>query len=176
MPLVVLAAALALGGAIGAVSQFVLPKELWVWEMPDLAHRFLAIVAGLLGALVFVAPRDVGDLWPWGALDPWKTLDHRLVASMLCSRSPAAPASPCAAATRMRRRCCSRWVVAYCAVAVAGLALHAADTPRLAGEDTVYIVVLAIVGLLAAAMLARGVSARASAPAAPAPPPSPAAR
>ena len=135
----------------------------------------LAIAAGLLGALVFVAPRDVGALWPWGALDPWKTLDHRLVASMLLTIAGGA-------ALALRRRDAPAtalllaMVIAYCAVAVAGLALHAADAPALAGEDTVYIVILAIVGLLAAALLARGVSARASAPAAPAPPPSPAAR
>lgn len=33
------------GGLIGGVSNFLLQKDLWVWVMPDLAHRFLAAAA-----------------------------------------------------------------------------------------------------------------------------------
>ena len=249
-PLLILAAALALGGAIGAVSQFVLVKNLWVWEMPDLAHRFLAaaasayvvggaivllrrrreeaellaatvliygyplvaailidadvvdwgrpiawafvgivtpavlvgtaallrsrtapnptqdgptkallvalaLAAATLGVLVFLAPRDVNALWPWGELPAWKVLDHRLVASMLLTVAGGA----LLALLRGSAQLLLAMVVAYCAVAAAGLALHAADTPALQSEDTVYIVVLVLTGLAAAA-----VSARASAP------------
>ncbi|MEA2190267.1 MAG: hypothetical protein QOI73_388 [Solirubrobacteraceae bacterium] len=245
-PLLALAAALTLGGAIGAVSQFVLFKDLWVWEMPDLAHRFLAAAAGayvvggaivllrrrrrdaellaatvliygyplvaailldadvvdwskpiawtfvvvvtpavivgtiyllrertapeptrdgpargllaalalgagILGVLVYAAPRDVGDLWPWGALDAWKIADHRLIASMLLTVAGGA----LLALLRGSARLLLAMVVAYCAAAAAGLALHAADTPALQGEDTVYIAVLAVVGLLSLALSAR---------------------
>ena len=63
MPLVILAAALALGGAIGAVSQFVLLKGLWVWEMPDLAHRFLAAAASayVVGGAIVLARRRAAE-------------------------------------------------------------------------------------------------------------------
>ena len=33
------------GGFIGGVANFLLHKDLWVWVMPDLAHRFLAAAA-----------------------------------------------------------------------------------------------------------------------------------
>lgn len=253
-PLLVLAAALALGGAIGAVSQFLLVKGLWIWDMPDLAHRFLAAAAAayaaggvlvlarrgradaellaatvlfygyplvavilidadivdwgrpiawafivvvtpavlvgtlhllragrepahapgagpapaltralllflggagaVLGVLVFAAPQDVGALWPWGELSAWRTADHRLVASMLLTIAGAA-------ALALRRndpratRLFLAMVIAYCAVAVAGLALHAADTPGFGDRDAVYIAALTAVGAIAAAALAR---------------------
>lgn len=61
--LVALAAALALGGAIGAVSAFALEKDLWVWEMPDLAHRFLATAATayVVGGAIVLARRRALD-------------------------------------------------------------------------------------------------------------------
>jgi hypothetical protein len=264
-PLLLLAAALALGGAIGAISQFVLFKELWVWEMPDLAHRFLAAAAsayvvggaiviarrrraeaellaatvliygyplvaaifldadvvdwgkpitwafvgivtpavlvgtvyllrarapsepagvaaspavapaarallmllvagaGILGALVYLAPRDVGALWPWGELAPWKVIDHRLVASMLLTVAGGALLA-LVRPDRDTTRLLLAMVVAYCAVAVAGLALHAGDAPPgFAKKDAVYIAILAVVGLGSAALLRPAVSAPASA-------------
>ncbi len=98
-PLLALAAALALGSAIGAVSRFLLVKDLWVWEMPDLAvMRNDARATQLLLAMV----------------------------------------------------------IARCAVAVAGLALHAADSPGVGDRDAFYIAALTAVGALAAAALARG--------------------
>lgn len=33
------------GGLIGGIANFLLQKSLWVWVMPDLAHRFLAAAA-----------------------------------------------------------------------------------------------------------------------------------
>jgi hypothetical protein len=32
----------------------------------------LVLGAGILGALVYLVPRDVGALWPWGELASWK--------------------------------------------------------------------------------------------------------
>ena len=281
----ILAAALALGGAIGAISQFVLVKGLWVWDMPDLAHRFLAaaasayvvggaivlmrrrreeaellaatvliygyplvaailidagdvdwgrpiawmfvlivtpavivgtvyllrarrapaaageapasapgggatrpdprtrallvflaLAAGIVGVLVFLAPRDVNVIWPWGELPAWKLIDHRLLASMLLTVAGGALLAlrrPDAGATRLLLA----MVVAYCVVAAVGLAMHSADAPSFAGKDRVYIVVLSIVALWAAWLLSprdhggdrdndsdTAVSARASAP------------
>ncbi len=42
------------GGLIGGVANFLLLKDLWVWTMPDLAHRFLAAaaVAYVVGSVV----------------------------------------------------------------------------------------------------------------------------
>jgi hypothetical protein len=110
----------------------------------------LALASGAIGALVFIAPRESGFVWPWAELAPWKPLDSRLLASMLLTIAGGAAL----VAVRNRRamaRVFLPMLWAYCVVTAIGLALHAADTPALRTEDLIYI---AVFGLIVVATLA----------------------
>lgn len=228
--------ALIVGGALGAISSFLLFRDAWVWPMPDLAYRFLAgaatayvvggilvwrrpvwpaiellfasvliygiplilailmdsdvidwgkpiawlflavvipavvisagalwvnrdvsrqvygerlprplfialvvlaLMAGIVGLVVFVAPRESGVLWPWAELAAWKPLDTRLLASMLLT------IAGCAAqvAWRNSRQMAGVFLpmlAAYGIVTSAGLLIHARKTPAMRTDDLVY--------------------------------------
>jgi len=104
----------------------------------------LGILASVVGAWVYLAPRDSGAVWPWAELGPWKPLDTRLLASMLLTIG--------GGALLVAYR--NRWSMAqvflpmlwaYCVVASIGLAIHADATPAFRTEDITYITIFSIV-------------------------------
>lgn len=243
-----LALALVIGGGIGAISSFLLIGDLWVWPMPELAHRFLAAAAAgyvaggavalvrrsweeqellmvtvllyaiplipavligrdevdwattvpvaflgivaaavaicavflpraarrpheadlvsslsepvllalgaaglVVGAIVYLGPRDAGWIWPWADLNAWTPLTTRLIATMLLTIGGGAML----VAYRRSRgafEIFAAMLVAYCAVAAAGLAIHAEKTPSFRTEDLVYVGVFGVIAAGAAAL------------------------
>jgi hypothetical protein len=228
--------ALFVGGALGALSSFLLFRDAWVWPMPDLAYRFLAgaaaayvvggilvwrrlvwpaiellfasvliygiplilgilidadvidwgkpiawlflavvtpaviisagalwvnrdvarsvygerlpqplfialvalaMVTGIVGLVVFIAPKESGIVWPWAELAAWKPLDTRLLASMLLT------IAGCAALvvwrnSRVMAGILLPMLAAYGVVTSVGLLIHARKTPAMRTDDLVY--------------------------------------
>jgi hypothetical protein len=248
-PVRLLTVALAVGGLIGGLGNFLLLSGYWPWEMPDLARRFLAgaaaayVVGGLIalrrprwmeselllvtvllyglplvgailleadqidwsrpiawtfiavvtpaviaatahlsshrgpaadarstplspalraylltvgsmaaviGLLVFIFAKEAAPVWPWADLAAWKSLDLRLLASMLLTIG----GSAFLAAGRNDQGLADLFLAmlaAYVAVAGAGIALHALATPSFLTPDLVYLAIFAAtltVGLL----------------------------
>jgi hypothetical protein len=113
----------------------------------------IALLSGAVGSLVFVAPREAGFVWPWAELAPWKSLDSRLLASMLLTVGGGAAL----VVWRNRRAMAGVFLPmlwAYCVVTSIGLAIHASDTPALRAEDLIYI---AVFGLIVISTLALSV-------------------
>ncbi len=109
----------------------------------------VGVLALVVGAVVFVAPKQSGLLWPWAPLDLWKPLDSRLIASMLLTVGGGA-----LLAYRRNDRDAAMVFLpmlwAYCVVASVGVALHAAATPSFVFADSVYIAVFMVVVLVGA--------------------------
>lgn len=109
----------------------------------------VGVLALIVGAVVFVAPKQSGFLWPWAPLDLWKPLDSRLIASMLLTVGGGALLA-------FGRNDGDAAVVflpmlwTYCVIASIGVALHAVATPSFAFADSVYIVIFAAVLLVGA--------------------------
>ena len=110
--------------------------------------RGYLLVLGLLtlvvGTLVFVTPKQAGFVWPWAALDTWKPLDSRLIASMLLTIAGGA------LLTWWRNdegvaQVFLAMLSAYCVVAGIGLALHALVTPDFVVADLLYVGIFAVV-------------------------------
>jgi hypothetical protein len=114
----------------------------------------LGVVATLVGAWVYLAPRESGAVWPWAELGPWKQLDTRLLASMLLTIGVGA----LLVAWR------NRWSMAlvflpmlwaYCVVSSIGLAIHADATPAFSTEDYTYVGIFSAVLLLTLGLFVR---------------------
>jgi hypothetical protein len=117
--------------------------------LTSLTHRYLlalGILTTIVGLLVYFIPKQSGFLWPWAALDVWKHLDSRLIASMLLTIAAGA------LVVKWRNDKGTLGVMlpmlwAYCIVAGSGILLHATTTPAFVLPDIIYIVIFAIVGL-----------------------------
>ncbi|MGH3085951.1 MAG: hypothetical protein ACRDSJ_01370 [Rubrobacteraceae bacterium] len=117
----------------------------------------LGVLSLAVGALVFAVPKQSGFVWPWAALETWKVLDSRLIASMLLT---IAGGSLLAwwRDDRGAARVFLAMLWAYCIVAGAGIILHAAATPEFVVADAVYVLIFWLV--LAASVLAYVLGAR----------------
>lgn len=110
-------------------------------------HLFLislAALAGLVGLIVFIAPKSAGFVWPWATLTAWKRLDSRLIASMLLTIATGA------FYTRWRNDRGAVQVIvgmlwAYCLVAGIGITLHALATPDFVRPDVTYLIIFAVI-------------------------------
>jgi hypothetical protein len=98
----------------------------------------LGILSGVVGLLVFAAPKQAGFVWPWAVLAAWKPLDSRLIASMLIMIA----VGSFLARWRNDR---GAWQLTafilwtYCVVVGVSLGLHAIATPALLIADVTYI-------------------------------------
>jgi len=116
-------------------------------RLTRIALAMLAAAALVTGAIVFVAPREAGWVWPWAELGPWKLLDSRLLASMLLTIGGSAGLL----AIRHSRAgldVFTSMLVAYASVAIVGLLLHAERTPAFRTDDLAYCSVFAAVSAL----------------------------
>jgi hypothetical protein len=111
----------------------------------------LGLLSGVVGLLVFVAPKQAGFVWPWAALAAWKPLDSRLIASMLIMMAVAA-------FWARRRNDRGVWqltaviLCTYCVVVGVSLALHAVAAPDFLVPDVTYIIIFAILILSSIAL------------------------
>ncbi len=155
---------------VGVVTPALVISTAYVWKMRDSVasetgralgpalHSYLLILgvlAMVVGALVFAVPKLSGFLWPWAALDVWKSLDSRLVASMLLTIAGGA----LLARWRNDRGAAQLFLsmlFAYCAVAGVGVALHAAATPDFLVADIAYVGIFATVLVVGALLYPRG--------------------
>ncbi len=183
-PIGFLILALLVGGLIEVVTNFRPILGSWPWEMPHLAHRFLAgaaaayLVGGAVtlargmmgrersapgdaatavGALVYAVPSRAGLVWPWSALPAW-------------SDPPGQPPRCFDAAQRGLGALFALWrddrgvarllvlmVWAYWVVVGSALVLHAAAEPAFLLPDAVYVWIFAVIAAAGAgALLRRG--------------------